>query len=839
LAPDYTPVMEIHADTHRGLPRPSIQFEIPVSGMSCASCVSRVEEAVLAVPGVRAAHANLVTGKVSVDISDASARAVLGAIAKAGYEPESERITFAVRGMSCASCSLRVEEALRRRPEVLEASVNLAAGTATVHYVSTLEGVDGLLAAVHATGYEAERIGAGPERADRERETRAIESRTSKRRLIVAAALTLPIFVIDMGGHLIPAFQQAVHGTLGTRNVYVLFFLLASGVQFGPGLDFYRKGLPALVRGVPDMNSLVMLGTSAAYGYSVIATFLPGLLPEGSVHVYFEASAVIITLILLGRFLEARARGATSEAIRKLIGLQPKTARVQRDGGFVEHPAAQLQLGDLVQVRPGERIPADGEVIEGASWVDESMISGEPVPVRKEPGTRLVGGTVNGQGSLTFRVTEAGEATVLAQIIRMVETAQGAKLPIQAVVDRVTRYFVPTVMGIALLTFGVWWVAGPAPALTLALVNAVAVLIIACPCAMGLATPTSIMVGTGKGAELGILFRGGDALQSLQGVSVVALDKTGTLTEGRPELIEIKPAEGWQPDETLSLAGALETRSEHPLAQAIVRAADEHGLRLDAATDFTATAGKGAQARIRGREVQVGSARFMSDQGIAVGAFALDAGRFADLGATPLYVAIDGALAALFAIADPVKKDAASAIRRLTSAGLTVVMVTGDDYRTATAVADRLGIEEVVAEVLPEGKIAAVRDLQRGGRKVAFVGDGINDAPALAQADVGIAIGSGTDVAVESAAVVLLSGNLQGVPNAIALSHATMRNIRQNLFWAFAYNASLLPVAAGVLYPFLGILLSPVFAAMAMALSSISVVSNALRLKRFAPPSRS
>ncbi len=756
--------------------------------------------------------------------------------ADSGEEPASEQITFAVGGMSCASCTGRVEEALRRVPNVLEASVNLATGTATARYRPVPDSPSELLAAVEAAGYEPEHIRSGPDRLDRERAARAAEHRSTRRRLILAIVLTLPIFVIDMGGHLIPSLQEAVHGAMGTRNVYILFFVLASGVQFGPGLDFYRKGWPALLQGAPDMNSLVMLGTSAAYGYSVVATFLPGLLPAGSVHVYFEASALIITLILLGRFLEARARGATSEAIRKLVGLQPKTARVQRDGESVDLDVSLLRPGDLVRVRPGERIPVDGEVLEGASWVDESMISGEPLPVRKELGARLVGGTVNGQGSLTLRVTQVGEATVLAQIIRMVEAAQGAKLPIQAVVDRVTRYFVPVVIGIAILTFGVWWAAGPAPALTLALVNAVAVLIIACPCAMGLATPTSIMVGTGKGAQLGILFRGGDALQALQDVTVVAFDKTGTLTEGRPELIDIAPADGWSANEVLLLAASLEERSEHPLGQAIVRAARERRLDLAAAADFTATAGQGAQAEVQRRSIQVGSGRFLGGQGIDVGAFAEEAGRNADAGATPLYVSVDGVLAALLSIADPVKTEAASAIRRLTASGLQVVMITGDDRRTAAAVADRLGIERVMAEVLPEGKIAAVRDLQREGGKVAFVGDGINDAPALAQADVGIAIGSGTDVAMESAAVVLMSGNLQGIPNAIALSRATMRNIRQNLFWAFAYNASLLPVAAGVLYPFFGILLSPVFAAMAMAFSSVSVVSNALRLKRFRTP---
>jgi P-type Cu+ transporter len=815
---------------------PPATLELPVGGMSCASCVARVEDAIRAVPGIEGASVNLATGRATVVLGTAAPRDVVAAVAAAGYDPESSEIIFAVQGMSCASCVGRVEEALRRMPAVIEANVNLAAETATVSYLSGLAEPPDLLAAVRGAGYEAAPLEAGPDRVDRERAARAAEHLALKRSLALAAALTLPIFLIDMGGHLIPALHRAVHGALGTQTVYLLFFVLASGVQFGPGLRFYRKGWPALIHGAPDMNSLVMLGTSAAYGYSVVATFLPGLLPEGTVHVYYEASAVIITLILLGRFLEARARGATSEAIRKLMGLRPKTARVQRNGEIVEVDAGELRPGDLVLVRPGERLPADGEVIEGSSWVDESMITGEPVPVLKESGAPVVGGTVNGQGSLTFRATRVGSETVLAQIIRMVEAAQGSKLPIQALVDRVTRYFVPVVIAIALLTFVVWLVAGPAPALTLALVNAVAVLIIACPCAMGLATPTSIMVGTGKGAEMGVLFRGGDALQALRSVQVVALDKTGTLTVGRPELTGVEPAPGSREDEVLALAASLEVNSEHPIASAIVRGARERGLALEPALEFAAEAGQGAAGRVGGRPVLVGSQRYLEGQGIDTGACSRAAAGYAEAGATPLYVAVEGRLAALLAVADPVKDSARSALAQLHAQGLEVVMVTGDDRRTAQAIARQLGIDRVVAEVLPAGKVEAVRELQRDGRRVAFVGDGINDAPALAQAEVGIAIGSGTDVAMESAAVVLMSDNLHGIPNAIALSRATLRNIRQNLFWAFVYNATLLPVAAGVLYPVAGILLSPVFAALAMAFSSVSVVTNALRLKRFRPP---
>ncbi len=758
-------------------------------------------------------------------------------------------MNVAVDGMSCASCVGRVEKAIRKAPGVAEASVNLATGRAEVTFADGSVGAGDVAAvadAIRRAGYEAEVLGGlddgedagarAEEREAHEADAREQEIRSLKRAVLLSAALTLPIFVLDMGSHVIPAFHDWLHANLGQQNLFYLLFVLASVVQFGPGLRFYRKGWPTLARGAPDMNALVMLGTSAAWGYSVVATFLPQVLPAGTVHVYFEASAVIITLILVGRTMEAIAKGRTNEAIRRLISLQAKTARVVRDGREQELDIEEVRLGDTIIVRPGEKIPVDGVVIGGRSYVDQSMITGEPVPELKEVGGEVVGGTINKTGSFTFRATKIGAGTLLAQIVRMVEQAQGAKLPIQALVDRVTTYFVPAVIGAAVVTFAIWLAFGPAPALTFALVNAVAVLIIACPCAMGLATPTSIMVGTGKAAELGILFRRGTALQSLRDAGVIALDKTGTLTKGRPELTDLVVAPGFEETEVLRLVASLEERSEHPIAAAIVEAARRRGLSLTEAEDFEAEPGLGVSGTVNGRRLAVGADRAMHGRDLDLSPFAEAASRLAGEGKTPLYAATDGRLAALLAVADPIKSGSRDAVKALHEAGLQVAMITGDNRATAEAIARTLGIDAVIAEVLPGGKVDAVRSLRQEGRRVAFVGDGINDAPALAEADVGIAIGTGTDIAIESAEVVLMSGDLRNVPNAIALSRATIRNIKQNLFWAFAYNTSLIPVAAGALYPAFGILLSPVFAAVAMAASSVCVVTNALRLKRFRPP---
>ena len=896
---------------------------LPIEGMSCASCVRRVEMGLAKVPGVAQVAVNLATEKATVTLAEpVPPEQLVQAVQKLGYEVPQSTVVLQVDDMSCASCVGRVERALKAVPGVASASVNLATERATVTGVAPVET---LLAAADRAGYPAQVLddgsgvadagfdaggdagvdaasagagqnpathaagalgtagatpgaggGAGPAggakaaggagavggagaagggartsgqvsgaaRKPLSREDRkAAEQRALWRDLWIAAALALPVFLLEMGGHVVPAFHHWVAHTIGTQNSWYLQFVLTTLVLFVPGLRFYKKGIPALLHGAPDMNSLVAMGTLAAWGFSVVATFLPGLLPAGTVNVYYEAAAVIVVLILVGRFLEARAKGRTSEAIQRLARLQAHTAHLRRDGAVVDVPLAQVRVQDVVEVRPGERVPVDGEVIEGTSYVDESMITGEPVPVAKTAGSTVVGGTVNQTGAFTVRATAVGGQTVLAQIIRMVESAQGAKLPIQTLVDRVTMWFVPAVMTAALITFIVWMVFGPAPALGLALVNAVAVMIIACPCAMGLATPTSIMVGIGRGAELGVLFRKGEALQLLKDAKVVAVDKTGTLTEGKPALTDLLVQPGFDRAQVLAQVAALESRSEHPIARALVAAAEAEGLVLPAVRDFESLTGLGVTARVGGVPdghvapavlVAVGADRYMQTLDVDVSPFASEAEKLGQEGKSPLYVAIGGQLAAIVAVSDPIKSTTAAAIRTLHDQGLKVAMITGDNARTAQAIARQLGIDDVVAEVLPAGKVDAVKRLQQRYGAVAYVGDGINDAPALAQAEVGVAIGTGTDVAIEAADVVLMSGSLQGVPTAIGLSRATIGNIRENLFWAFAYNTALIPIAAGALYPAFGILLSPMLGAAAMALSSVFVLGNALRLRRFA-----
>ena len=807
---------------------PATRLSLPVEGMSCASCTGRVERALSALPGARDVSVNLATGRAS--LTGARASEAVEAIRAAGYEVPEAVTAVTVEGMSCASCTGRVERALAALPGTVGASVNLATGRAELRHAAGAVSLAEIEAAVRTAGYEAVAADRAVDttRADRQ----ARDEAALRRDLLVAAALSAPVVVLDMGGHLFSGFHHALADRLGAGVVPWLQALLATLVLAGPGQRFFRVGVPNLLRGHPDMNALVALGAGAAYLSSLVSVVAPHWLPAGAAHLYFEASVLIVTLILLGRMLEARARGRAGAAIARLIDLSPRRARRLDGDGEREVAVEDLRVGDRVRVRPGERVPADGTVAAGDSYVDESMISGEPVPVRKGEGASVVGGTLNTTGGFDLTVTRTGGDTVLARIVRMVEEAQGGKLPVQALVDRITLWFVPAVMGIATLTFLAWLALGPAPALGHAIVAAIAVLIIACPCAMGLATPVSIMVGTGRAAERGVLFRQGAALQALQEARVVALDKTGTLTEGRPRLTDLLAAPGFSRDEALALAGAVEARSEHPIARAVAEAARSEIGSLPEVSAFEAVPGHGVTARVEGRAVALGSRRHMERLGVDIAPLQREAERPAGEGRSPVYLALDGRLAALLAVADPVKPEARDVVASLRARGLTVAMLTGDARATAEVVARSLGIEIVRAELLPEGKTEALRALRTAHGPVAFVGDGINDAPALAEADIGLAIGSGTDVAVESADVVLMSGALTGLVEAVALSRATMANIRQNLFWAFAYNAALIPVAAGALSVAGGPQLSPVLAAGAMALSSVFVVGNALRLRR-------
>ncbi|QGM96562.1 heavy metal translocating P-type ATPase [Methylocystis parvus] len=812
------------------------QLDFNVRGMTCASCVSHVEKALAATPGVEKASVNLATERADISLAPgADPAALVKSVSDAGYEPVVETIELGVGGMTCASCVAHVEKALKGVPGVIEASVNLATERASVRALSGPGLADRLRRAISAAGYEPRRIESDAGATDRERERREAEMKTLRFNLILASIFTAPVFIFEMGGHLIPAFHHWTMARIGEEMIRQFSFFFATLVLFGPGLIFFLKGVPALLRGQPDMNALVAVGTLSAYLYSCVATFLPHLLPEGAVNVYFEAAVVIVTLILFGRFLEARAKGRTSEAIRALAKLQPKTARVERNGETVDVDIDDVVVGDAVLVRPGERVPTDGVVTAGSSYVDESMVTGEPAPVSKTVGAAVTGATINGAGAFSFRATRVGADTTLAGIIRMVEQAQGAKLPIQAMVDRVTAVFVPAVFVIAALTFLIWMLIGPEPRLTYALVSAVAVLIIACPCAMGLATPAAIMTGTGRAAELGVLFRKGEALQTLQDVTLIAFDKTGTLTFGKPRLTDLIAAPRENENELLRLAASVEAQSEHPVAAAIVAAAKERGIALASASNFQSVSGMGVAGVVNQRQVAIGAERYMASLGFDTKSFEASAAALSEEGKTPFYVAVDGKARAVLCVADELKPTTKPAIDALHAIGVKTAMITGDDARTANAIARRLGIDEVVAGVMPDGKVATLERL-REENKIAFVGDGVNDAPALAAADAGVAIGTGTDIAIEAADVVLMSGDLAKVPAALALSRATMRNIKQNLFWAFGYNALLIPVAAGALYPINGMQLSPMLGAGAMALSSTFVLTNALRLRRFQPP---
>ena len=814
------------------------QFKI--TGMTCASCVARVEKAIRETKGVSEASVNLATEIATFvyDPAQISIDDIARSIKDAGYGVEQETVTLPIRGMtpdsneSAASCVARVENALRSNEGVAEATVNLATEKATVRYFPSIVTVSDLRKIIREAGYEVPEAPAPEEFVDREREARRRELNELTVQFAISGLAATAIMVLMFFGRFLPFVSSLSH-----HDIALISFVLATPVQFLIGWRFYRGAFAALKHGTADMNVLVAVGTSAAYVYSVVATFAPHLVMMGGqmADVYFDTSTMIIALILLGRLLEARAKGQTSEAIRRLHKLEARTARVERDGREADVPVEDVQVGDLVVVRPGEKIPVDGVVADGYSAVDESMITGESIPAGKKVGDNVIGATLNKTGSFKFRATRVGKDTVLFQIIRMVEEAQGSKAPIQRLADQVASVFVPVVIGIAVLTFLAWYFLGPQPAFLVAMLNFISVLIIACPCAMGLATPTAIMVGTGKGAENGILIKGGESLESAYQVDTIVLDKTGTITKGEPSLVDVVPAGGYGPEQVLHFAASAEKGSEHPLGEAVVRGAEARKVPVSNATKFDALPGKGIVAEVDGRIVLVGNARLLEEEDVEVAPMKADFERLSAEGKTPVYVAVDGKPAGVVAVADTIKEGSAEAIAALERLGIEPVMITGDNRRTAEAVAKQVGIGRVLAEVLPQDKADEVKKLRAGGKKVAMVGDGINDAPALAEADVGIAIGTGTDVAIEASDITLMSGDLRGVITAIKLSRATIRTIRMNLFWAFFYNVVGIPVAAGVLIPWFGISLNPIIAAAAMAFSSVSVVSNSLLLNRFRP----
>jgi len=802
---------------------------VGISGMTCASCVAILEKGLGELEGVHHTTVNLATDKATITYNPNNVKVenFINTIRELGYEVSSQKITIPISGMTCASCVLTIEKTLQSLDGVMSATANLATEKVSVEYLPSLISFRDMKKAVEDAGYTVLEL--EQDTVDREREARRKEIQTLERKLYLSASLGV-LILLGMFQGFLPFLKD-----IPKQTMFYILFMLATPVQFWAGAQFYRGFWGQLKHKSADMNTLIAVGTSSAYFYSVLATFFPSFfVAEGLMaDVYYDTSVVIITLILLGRLLEARAKGQTSEAIRKLAELQAKTARILRNGEEIAIPIEDVLVGDIVVVRPGEKISVDGVVVSGGSSVDESMITGESMPQEKNVGDAVIGATMNRAGTFRFEARRVGRDTALAQIIRLVEEAQGSKAPIQRFADRVAAVFVPVVMGIALLTFVVWLLFGPTPAFNFALLNFVAVLIIACPCALGLATPTAIMVGTGKGAEKGILIKGGESLEEAHRIDTIIFDKTGTLTRGEPSVTDIVALRPYSESDVLSVSASCEHGSEHPLGEAIVEKARAQGLSLSEAEEFSALPGLGVKATIGGRLVLLGNRKLMDSQKIDVSSLESEWMRLSEEGKTPMFVAIEGNAAGIIAVADTLKEGSREAVEELKRLGIEIVMITGDNRRTAEAIARMVGVTSVLAEVLPEDKAREVKNLQEEGKTVAMVGDGINDAPALAQADIGIAIGTGTDVAMEASDITLIRGDLKGVVDAIRLSKKTMSTIKWNLFWAFFYNVLGIPIAAGILYPFAHILLNPMIASAAMAFSSVFVVTNSLRLRNF------
>jgi P-type Cu+ transporter len=803
---------------------------IPVKGMTCVNCAAAIQKDLSKLAGVTSANVNYANEKAVVEFDPAAVGLdrFVSSINELGYQAVTETTTIPIIDLD-ASRVRELESIVSSIDGVLKAVVNAGAETVEVEYIPGQVGLRDIRRTIEKSGFRLPQQAEGRSALDIEKEAREKELSQLRTKLVTSAVLSVLV--------MIGSFQDMlpIPAVVPNRTMWFILFLLATPVQFWAGWHFYQNAWASIKHGSTNMNTLVVVGTTAAYGYSVVLTFFPSILGHYGSHggAYYDTATMIITLILFGKYLEARAKTRAGEAIKKLMGLQPRTARVIREGAELDIPIEDVEAGDLIVVRPGERIPVDGAIRSGYSAVDESMLTGESLPVDKKTGDAVIGATINGTGTFTFEATKVGKDTMLSQIIRMVQEAQGSKAPIQRLADYISSIFVPTVISIGLVTFAVWYIFGPPETrFTFALLNFIAVLIIACPCAMGLATPTAIMVGTGKGAEQGILFKNAESLERAQKIDTIVLDKTGTLTRGKPEVTNVF-GDALSPQRILFYAGSVEKGSEHPLGEAIVRAALAKGISLEQADEFEALPGHGIRASLQGKEIILGNERLMKDRKIDLEAFQPEAEELSSQGKTPMFVAIDGTAMGIIAVADTLKEHSKEAVAELKALGLEVVMLTGDNSRTAKAIAGELGITRVLSEVLPQDKMDVVKKLQSGGRVVAMVGDGINDAPALTQADVGIAIGTGTDVAIEASDVTLIKDDLRVVATAMRLSRRTMQTIRMNLFWAFFYNIIGIPVAAGVLYPFFKILLNPMFASAAMAFSSVSVVSNSLRLKRF------